>query len=104
VVVIVILKRPEKCSICLDPDSTLLDVNGGGQAHQLFNVGLKLARNFCPNLTKLSLFGCGLVSNQLINRLSAMPELIFFKSPFWQGWQIFLDATYQNGKCILNDH
>lgn len=52
-----------------DPDATLLDVPGGGQAHQLFNIGLKIARRNCPNLVKLSLFGCGLVSNQLINLL-----------------------------------
>ena len=48
-----------------DADSTFLD--GGGRAFQLFNVGLKLARRFCPELRLLSISGCGLVTNDLLD-------------------------------------
>ena len=41
----------------------------GGQTFQLFNVGLRMAKNCCPNLTHLNISGCGLVSNQLIEQL-----------------------------------
>ena len=47
-----------------DADSTLLD--GGGRSFELFNVGLKLASQFCPELTMLSISGCGLVTNALV--------------------------------------
>ena len=50
-----------------DADSTFLE--GGGRAFQLFNVGLKLARKFCPELRMLSISGCGLVTNDLLNSL-----------------------------------
>ena len=72
---------------------------GGGQSLQLFNVGLKLARIHCgtpspaeptvrssdfalptrrssrPGLEKLHVSGCGLVSNELLSRLSEDPNL-----------------------------
>ena len=60
----------EWISICIlfaDADSSF--VEGGGQPYQLFNVGLRMARNCCPNLTHLNVSGCGLVSNQLIEQL-----------------------------------
>ena len=50
-----------------DADSSF--VEGGGQTFQLFNVGLRMAKNCCPNLTHLNISGCGLVSNQLIEQL-----------------------------------
>ena len=49
---------------CGSDDSTLLD--GGGRSFELFNVGLKLAGRFCPELTMLSISGCGLVTNGLV--------------------------------------
>ena len=50
-----------------DADSTFLE--GGGRSFQLFNVGLKLARRFCPALTMLSISGCGLVTNELLRHI-----------------------------------
>jgi hypothetical protein len=50
-----------------DADSTFLE--GGGRAFQLFNVGLRLARHFCPNLAMLNISGCGLVTNDLLLHL-----------------------------------
>ena len=47
-----------------DADSTFLE--GGGRSFQLFNVGLKLCMKYCPQLTLLSISGCGLVSNELL--------------------------------------
>jgi len=47
-----------------DADSTFL---GGGRAFQLFNIGLKLAQRFCPELRMLSISGCGLVTNDLLD-------------------------------------
>lgn len=54
-----------------DADSTFLE--GGGRPYQLFNVGLKLARMFCPELDKLNISGCGLVANELLARLERWP-------------------------------
>ena len=51
----------------LDADSSF--VEGGGQPYQLFNVGIRMAKKCCPNLTHLNISGCGLVSNQLIEQL-----------------------------------
>ena len=56
-----------------DPDSTHLD--GGGRSFELFNVGLKLARKFCPNLSMMSISGCGLVSNQLLETMQKNREM-----------------------------
>ena len=50
-----------------DADSSF--VEGGGQPYQLFNVGLRMTKECCPNLTHLNISGCGLVSNQLIEQL-----------------------------------
>ena len=49
-----------------DPDSTVLD--GGGRSFELFNIGLKLASRFCPELSMLSISGCGLVTNALVSK------------------------------------
>ena len=40
---------------------------GGGRAFQLFNIGLKLAQRFCPELRMLSISGCVLVTNDLLD-------------------------------------
>jgi hypothetical protein len=53
---------------CGSDDSTLLD--GGGRSFELFNVGLKLAGRFCPELTMLSISGCGLVTNGLVRHFT----------------------------------
>merc|ERR1719510_1576384 len=50
-----------------DLESTFLE--GGGQPYQLFNVGLRIVKMCCPNVTHLNISGCGLVSNQLIEQL-----------------------------------
>ncbi len=57
-----------------DPDSTV--INGGGRSFELFNVGMKLARRFCPQLTMLSISGCGLVTNDLLDHLQQVRESI----------------------------
>ncbi len=55
-----------------DADSTFLD--GGGRAFQLFNVGLRLARRHCPQLTVLNISGCGLVTNELLKHIEDNPD------------------------------
>ena len=55
-----------------DADSTLLE--GGGRSFELFNVGLKLASRFCPELTMLSISGCGLVTNALVSKGKCNPQ------------------------------
>ena len=45
-----------------------------GTQYQLFNVGLRLSRLFCPNVTHLNISGCGLVSNQLLELLEEEEE------------------------------
>ena len=61
-----------------DADSSF--VEGGGQPYQLFNVGLRIAKECCPNLTHLNISGCGLVSNQLIEQLDREGKLYFCSS------------------------
>ena len=61
---------------CGSDDSTLLD--GGGRSFELFNVGLKLAGRFCPELTMLSISGCGLVTNGLVRHFTHTTSTIFF--------------------------
>ena len=56
-----------------DADSTLLD--GGGRSFELFNVGLKLASQFCPELTMLSISGCGLVTNALVRYIFSIKSI-----------------------------
>lgn len=56
-----------------DADSTFLE--GGGRSFQLFNVGLKLCMTYCPQLTLLSISGCGLVSNELLTFVEENPGL-----------------------------
>jgi len=56
-----------------DSDST--NIEGGGTQYQLFNVGLRLSRLFCPNVTHLNISGCGLVSNQLLELLEEEEEI-----------------------------
>jgi len=58
---------------CGSDDSTLLD--GGGRSFELFNVGLKLAGRFCPELTMLSISGCGLVTNGLLEHMRKNRDL-----------------------------
>ncbi len=57
-----------------DSDSTFLAE--GGQSFQLFNVGLHLARTRCggETLKRLSIAGCGLVSNSLLTRVKLERE------------------------------
>ena len=67
-----ILDHKRKCLddvIFSDSDSSFLPE--GGQAFQLFNAGLKMARWLCySRLKTFSIAGCGLVSNFLMNKLS----------------------------------
>ena len=46
-----------------------------GTPYQLFNVGLRLTRLYCPNVTHLNISGCGLVSNHMLELLDQEEEL-----------------------------
>ena len=78
-----------------DADSTFLD--GGGRSFQLFNVGLKLARRFCPALTMLSISGCGLVTNELLRHIEENSSIFSPKrshEPFLTKLQTLILLTY----------
>jgi len=78
-----------------DADSTLLD--GGGRGFELFNVGLKLCSLFCPELTMLSISGCGLVTNALLEHMRKNCDL-FLRStgPFLTKLQTLILLTYHD--------
>ena len=77
-----------------DPDSTHLE--GGGRSFELFNVGLRLAGDFCPNLNLLSISGCGLVTNHLLNTLQQKPDLYKVRTPKLTKLRTLILLTYHD--------
>jgi len=58
-----------------DPESNLHHVEGGGQQGQLFNLVVYAVGIHCPQVRKLSVSGCGLVSSVTINNLDLNSKL-----------------------------
>lgn len=77
-----------------DPDSTLLE--GGGRTFELFNVGLRLARRFCPQLTMLSISGCGLVTNDLLEHMQSQREEFQCQRPMMTKLRTLILLTYHD--------
>ena len=78
-----------------DADST--NLWGGGQPFELFNIGLRLVRWFCPQVTQLNISGCGLVSNDLLKVLEdgkAEEEKTIRSRGFFQHLRSLIVLTY----------
>ena len=62
---------------CGTADLTWNFIENGGSAFQSFNIGLKLAQRFCPELRILNISGRGLVTKDLLDHFDNHQE--FFK-------------------------